>query len=76
MSTRVGLVVVAAALLAAPQPVVALGSRAYVLDEEARTVTLLDLPSGQVVATATLEGSPSRAAADGRRRASGRARRG
>ncbi|MCC7176949.1 MAG: hypothetical protein IT177_01000 [Acidobacteria bacterium] len=53
-------VVAVAALLAAPVSAWAQGARAYVLDQEARTVTLLDLPGGQAAKTATLEGSPSR----------------
>lgn len=57
---RVRLIVVAAALLAAPESFGAQGARAFVLDQEARTVTLLDLPGGQVAKTATLQGSPSR----------------
>ena len=60
MGGRVRLMVVAAALLAAPEPAVAQGARAYVLDQEARTLTLLDLPGGQAARTATLQGSPSR----------------
>ena len=35
-------------------------SRAYVLDQEARTVVALDVTSGAVLRTATLQGSPSR----------------
>jgi hypothetical protein len=57
---RVASILVAAALLAAPEPAVAQGARAYVLDQEARTVTLLDLAGGQPVKTAMLQGSPSR----------------
>ena len=60
MGGRVALIVVAAAVLAAPAPAVAQGARAYVLDQEARTLTLLDLPGGQATRTATLEGSPAR----------------
>ena len=60
MGGRVRLIVVAAALLAGPESAGAQGARAYVLDQEARTVTLLDLPGGQAARTATLEGSPSR----------------
>jgi DNA-binding beta-propeller fold protein YncE len=60
MGGRARLIVVAAALLAAPESVGAQGARAYVLDQEARTVTLLDLPGGQAATTATLQGSPSR----------------
>ena len=54
------LIVVAAALLAARESVGAQGARAYVLDQEERTVTLLDLPGGQAARTATVQGSPSR----------------
>ena len=60
MGGRVALIVVTVALLAAPEPAVAQGARAYVLDQEARTVTLLDLAGGQAVKTAMLQGSPSR----------------
>ena len=60
MDGRIALIVVTVALLAAREPAVAQGARAYVLDQEARTVTLLDLASGQVVRTAMVQGSPSR----------------
>jgi DNA-binding beta-propeller fold protein YncE len=60
MGGRLRLMVVSAALLAAPISVGAQGARAYVLDQEARTVTLLDLPGGQTAGTATLQGSPTR----------------
>ncbi len=60
MGGRVGLMVVAAALLAAPEPAVAQAARAYVLDQQARTLTLLDLPGGHAARTASLQGSPSR----------------
>lgn len=60
MSGRVGLMVVAAALFWIPYPAAAQGARAYVLDQEARTLTLLDLPGGRVAGTVTLQGSPSR----------------
>jgi DNA-binding beta-propeller fold protein YncE len=57
---RAGSIVLAALLISAPGPAAAQGARAYVLDQDARTVTLLDLPAGQVVATATLQDAPSR----------------
>ena len=60
MGGRLRLMVVAAALLAEPEPAVAQVARAYVLDQKARTLTLLDLPGGPVTKTATLQGSPSR----------------
>jgi DNA-binding beta-propeller fold protein YncE len=52
--------IVAAALAAAPRSAVAQDGRIYVLDQEARSVTLLDLPGAQVVKTVAVEGSPSR----------------
>lgn len=58
--SRYARLIVAAAMLAGPGSAVAQSGRVYVLDQEARTVTLLDLPGGQVVKTATVEGSPSR----------------
>jgi DNA-binding beta-propeller fold protein YncE len=60
MSGRLGLTVGMAALLLAPGVAAAQGGRAYVLDQEARTVTLLTLPGGEAAQTATVQGSPSR----------------
>lgn len=58
-----------AAWAAAPASAQKSAPRAYVLDQEARTVVALDVTTGAVVRTATVQGSPSRLlrTADGKR---------
>ena len=59
MIGRVGLSVLVAAALAVPERVGAQGGQVLVLDQQARTVTALELPGGRVLRTATLQGTPT-----------------